>query len=82
MTPEQQARVEIDRLLQAAGWHVCSVSNVNLQAARGVAVREFSLNTGHGFADYFAQEIVEDPGTAVERLGLIVADLGQRSKDS
>ncbi len=52
MTPEQQARVEIDRLLQAAGWHVCNVSSVNLQAARGVAVREFPLNTGHGFADY------------------------------
>lgn len=44
--------MEIDLLLHAAGWHVCNVSSVNLQAARGVAVREFPLNTGHEFADW------------------------------
>ncbi|HQR54032.1 MAG TPA: DEAD/DEAH box helicase family protein, partial [Burkholderiales bacterium] len=52
LTPEQQARVEIDRLLEAAGWRVCGVSEVDLNAARGVAVREFPLREGHGFADY------------------------------
>jgi type I restriction enzyme R subunit len=51
-TPEQQARVEIDRLLAAAGWQVCGVSDVNIHGARGVAVREFPLAQGHGFADY------------------------------
>ena len=51
-TPEQQARAEIDRLLQAAGWAVQSIDAVNLHAARGVAIREFPLNPGHGFADY------------------------------
>jgi type I restriction enzyme, R subunit len=50
--PEQQARVEIDRLLQAAGWAVQDVAHVHLHAARGVAIREFPLNPGHGFADY------------------------------
>ncbi len=50
--PEQQARAEIDRLLQAAGWAVQDVANVHLHAARGVAIREFPLNPGHGFADY------------------------------
>ena len=52
MKPEERARVRIDQLLQAAGWHVCDASQVNIHAAEGVAIREFPLNTGHGFADY------------------------------
>jgi type I restriction enzyme R subunit len=52
MTPEQNARVSIDALLQQAGWHVCHMANANMHAARGVALREFPLNTGYGFADY------------------------------
>ena len=52
MTPEQKARVSIDALLTAAGWHVCSVLDANIHAATGVAIREFPLNTGFGFADY------------------------------
>ena len=52
MTPEAQARVQIDQLMQAAGWHVCNIDQVNLHAAVGVAIREFPLNPGHGFADY------------------------------
>lgn len=51
-TPEQLARVEIDRLLVAADWAVQDVSAANLHAARGVALREFPLNAGHGKADY------------------------------
>jgi type I restriction enzyme R subunit len=35
-----------------AGWHVCNVADANIHAARGVAIREFPLNPGHGFADY------------------------------
>lgn len=50
--PEQQAREEIDRLLQAAGWAVQDVAAAHLTAALGVALREFPLNPGHGFADY------------------------------
>jgi type I restriction enzyme R subunit len=49
--PEQQARGNIDRLLEAAGWHVCDASAANIHAARGVAIREFPL-PGYGFADY------------------------------
>ncbi len=52
MTPEQKARVSIDTLLQQAGWHVCDMANANIHAARGVALREFPLNTSFGFADY------------------------------
>jgi type I restriction enzyme R subunit len=50
--PEQQAREEIDRLLQAAGWYVFDLAEANIHAARGVAIREFPLETGYGFADY------------------------------
>ena len=52
MTPEQQARVNIDRLLEQTGWSVQDTGSVNLYAARGVAVREFRLKPGHGRADY------------------------------
>jgi len=31
---------------------VCDAEQVNLHAARGVAIREFVLKSGHGFADY------------------------------
>jgi len=50
--PEQQARGNIDVLLEAAGWHVCDASAANIHAARGLAIREFPLKSGHGFADY------------------------------
>jgi type I restriction enzyme R subunit len=56
MTPEARARQTIDALLIAAGWHVCNVATANIHAgdgaAKGVAIREFPLNPGHGFADY------------------------------
>jgi type I restriction enzyme R subunit len=44
MAPEQKARVSIDTLLSAAGWHVCNVADANIHAATGVAIREFPLN--------------------------------------
>ena len=50
--PEQRAREEIDRLLTAAGWAEQSLDHVNLATSMGVAIREFPLNPGHGFADY------------------------------
>ena len=52
MTPEARARQTIDALLTAAGWHVCDVASANIHASPGVAIREFPLNPGHGFADY------------------------------
>ena len=52
MTPEQEARVNIDRLLEQAGWAVQDADSINLYASNGVAVREFSLKSGHGKADY------------------------------
>ena len=52
MTDEAAARVEIDRALSAAGWCVQDSKAINTFAARGVAVREYPLGSGHGFADY------------------------------
>lgn len=43
--PEQQAREEIDRLPVAAGWRVCDLAEANIHASRGVALREFSLES-------------------------------------
>ena len=50
--PERIARETIDDLLQKAGWHVCDLAEANISAHRGVAIREFSLKSGHGEADY------------------------------
>ena len=52
MTPEREARVRIDTLLEEAGWALQDVHSLNLSVARGVAVREFDLKPGHGTADY------------------------------
>jgi type I restriction enzyme R subunit len=52
MKPEQYARIQIDDLLIAAGWTVCDRSQANIRASSGVAIREFPLNPGYGFADY------------------------------
>ena len=51
-TPEQRARREIDRNLSAAGWLVQSRQDLDLTAGRGIAVREFQMKSGFGFADY------------------------------
>ncbi|PLX84780.1 MAG: type III restriction endonuclease subunit R [Desulfuromonas sp.] len=50
--PETEARIKIDELLTAAGWVVQDAKSANIYASRGVAIREFPLASGHGFADY------------------------------
>lgn len=51
-TPEQKARRDIDADLTAAGWLVQSLDDLDLTAGRGIAVREFQMKSGFGFADY------------------------------
>ena len=51
-TPEQKARREIDANLTAAGWLVQERDDLDLTAGRGIAVREFPMKSGFGFADY------------------------------
>lgn len=49
---EARARIEIDKQLLVAGWAVQNQDALNLGAAPGVAVREFTLDKGHGRVDY------------------------------
>jgi type I site-specific restriction endonuclease len=51
-TPEDLAREHIDQALEQAGWRVQDYKSANLQAGRGVALRNFPLMSGHGFEDY------------------------------
>lgn len=50
MTPEAKARALIDSKLEAAGWVIQDMKQINLGAASGVAVREYPTDTGP--ADY------------------------------
>jgi type I restriction enzyme R subunit len=50
--PEDRARADIDRLLTASGWIVQNRDAINIEAGRGIAIREFLLAPGYGFADY------------------------------
>jgi len=49
---ESAARSNIDRLLSQADWVVCDADQANIHSSLGVAIREFPLKSGHGFADY------------------------------
>jgi type I restriction enzyme R subunit len=51
-TPEQKACAEMDRLLSAAGWDVSELKQPNIDASRGVTIRNFTFADGYGFADY------------------------------
>lgn len=48
--PEQIARALIDKQLEQAGWLIQSKNEVNLSAAKGVAIREYQTSSGP--ADY------------------------------
>lgn len=46
MSPEEKARIEIDKQLNAAGYVVQDMSELNLLVAKGVVVREYPTDTG------------------------------------
>lgn len=50
MTPEEEARQNIDRMLRESGWIVQDYRNMNLGAGFGIAIREYPL--GRESADY------------------------------
>lgn len=50
MSPEEKARLEIDRKLEMSGWVVQDMKDIELTSALGVAVREFPTSSGE--ADY------------------------------
>ena len=77
-TPEDHAREHIDQALEQAGWKVQDYKNANLHAGRGVALRNFPLVSGHGFADYLlyvdskAAGIIEAKKEGVTLIGVEV----------
>ena len=74
--PEDRARADIDRLLTGAGWIIQNRDSINIEAGRGVAIREFPLAPGHGFADYllyvdgYAASVVEAKKAGVPLIGV------------
>ena len=80
MTPEEEARQEIDRLLQSAGWCIQDYQDLNLGAGLGVAIREFPLVSGRAdyllFVDRIAVGAIE-----AKPVGTILTDVeGQTEK--
>ena len=47
MSPEEKARLEIDKKLEAAGWVIQDLKEIDINASLGVAVREFQTADGH-----------------------------------
>ena len=45
-TPEELARQQIDSLLIRCGWIIQNYKQLDLSAARGIAIREVRLNEG------------------------------------
>ena len=74
--PEDRARADIGRLLTAAGWLIQNRDSINIEAGRGIAIREFQLAPGHGFADYllyvdgYAAGVVEAKKAGVPLTGV------------
>ena len=74
--PEDRARTNIDRLLTDAGWLIQNRDSINVDAARGIAIREFPLSPGYGFADYllyvdgYAAGVVEAKKAGVPLIGV------------
>lgn len=46
MSPEEKARIEIDKQLNTAGYIVQDMSELNIYAGKGVIVREYPTDTG------------------------------------
>ena len=47
MDPEEQARLGIDKMLEASGWVIQDYNDLELGAGFGVAVREYPLSRDH-----------------------------------
>jgi len=63
MTPEEKARLNIDHLLELAGWRVQDIKDYDPTRSLGVAVREFPLSSGEAdyvlFVDRIAVGVIE-----------------------
>jgi len=66
MTPEQSARVVIDKKLTASGWDVQDMKDFNPAAVTGVAVREFRTDTDGRFRRFTFEQIKERDKTSLD----------------
>jgi type I restriction enzyme R subunit len=63
-------------LLTAAGWLIQNRDSINIEAGRSIAIREFPLAHGHGFADYllyidgYAAGVIEAKKAGVPLIGV------------
>ncbi|MCK4352155.1 DEAD/DEAH box helicase family protein [candidate division WOR-3 bacterium] len=80
MKPEEKASQKIDQLLEAAGWKIQDLRELNLGASLGIAVREFPLESGRAdyllFVDREAVGVVEAKPKGTTLSG--VADQSER----
>jgi len=82
LTPEQEARREIDAQLTACGWVVQDHSHAAVAAARGVAVREVPVGAGRAdyvlFVDRQAVGVIEAKPVGTTLTGVESQTLGYR----
>jgi type I restriction enzyme R subunit len=81
MTPEQKARLQIDKMLSKAGYVIQDMKEFNRAAAFGVAVREFPTNSGE--VDYLLFIDGEPAGVIEakkENKGAILTTVADQSK--
>ena len=82
LTPEQEARREIDAQLAACGWLVQDHKSAAVAAARGVAVREVPVGAGRAdyvlFVDCQAVGVIEAKPVGMTLTGVESQTLGYR----
>jgi type I restriction enzyme R subunit len=81
MTPEQKARVNIDKMLTDAGYAIQDMSELNRTAALGVAVREYPTNSGEvDYLIFIGGEPVGVIEAKEENKGAILTTVADQSK--
>ena len=68
MTPEQEARRHIDSLLQDAGGVIQDCATANIATHRGLAIREFPLESGHGDDFEYCPHQLDQDTASVDKL--------------
>jgi type I restriction enzyme R subunit len=56
-TPEQIARDRIDRMLAEAGWSVQDKNQIDFGSTKGIAVREYPMDSGPDFVQSKSKSI-------------------------
>ena len=83
LTPEQQARRDIDAQLAGCGWAVQDHKHAAVAAAQGVAVREVPVGKGHAdyvlFVDCQAVGVIEAKPVGTTLTGVEPQTLGYRT---